>query len=89
MPIYSGYNREKTVYLDEDSPEGHAFQTSSFTLPMVASGSKDMVLLFPDTRRNVSSVWGISGGAGGAVACSGGLTGELLDSPGFVCISTF
>jgi len=34
-------------------PVGQAFQTSSFTLPTVVSGSKDMVLLRPEIRRNV------------------------------------
>ena len=39
---------------DGDAPLGHAFHTSSFARPMVASGSNDISLRFPETSRKVS-----------------------------------
>lgn len=51
------------------SPLGHAFHTNSFTLPMVVSGSNDIVLLLPDTRRKVKYVCGVWG-TGAAIGWS-------------------
>jgi hypothetical protein len=46
------------------------FQTSSFTLPIVVSGSNDIVLLRPDTSRNVTDVCGVCGTATAAAAAA-------------------
>jgi hypothetical protein len=37
----------------KDIPGGQVFQTSSFTLPRVVSGSNDIVLRWPDMTKNV------------------------------------
>lgn len=42
-------------------PFGHAFHTSSFTLPTVISWSNDIVLRLPETSKKVSDTCGMSG----------------------------
>jgi hypothetical protein len=59
---------------------GQAFQTSSFTLPTVVSGSKLIVRLLPDTSKNVNEVCGICGTASGPISAASGGGAIALDT---------
>jgi hypothetical protein len=53
-------------------PLGHVFHTSSFTLPIVVSGSKLIVRRLPETRRNVRNTCGDCGTTGSGAGCACG-----------------
>ena len=59
--------KKKGIY----APVGHAFHTSSLTRAIVVSGSNDMVLRRPETRRKVREVCGVCGTASGPDSGSG------------------